>query len=224
MKVSLSPELKQFVEKKIEDGSYENKSEVMRDALRALIERDQVLHAQVAMTGKFPSVLAGVDVSEAAFLVMLMATKDMDDDIRTIMQEIKALTAAKQKLRQLIRKVDRDVVNNYGQKEPLSYLPDGMSSEEAYHGAQMPIPDPQAEGGVKFIQVDLYAGKIVGPAHLRSILDDLKGQLDGMNEMSEMTSLRLQMILDRRSKFISTLSNIMKKMSETQDVLVQNLK
>lgn len=59
---------------------------------------------------------------------------------------------------------------------------------------------------------------------LRAVQDDLKGKLDGMNEMSEMTSMRLQMMMDRRSKFISTLSNIMKKISTTQDTLVQNLK
>lgn len=49
-------------------------------------------------------------------------------------------------------------------------------------------------------------------------------KLDSMNEMSEMNSLRLQMTIDRRSKFISTLSNIMKKISTTQDTLVQNIK
>jgi hypothetical protein len=58
----------------------------------------------------------------------------------------------------------------------------------------------------------------------RAVQDDLKAKLDGMNEMSEMTSLRPQMTTDRRSKFISTLSNIMKKISTTQDALVQNLK
>jgi hypothetical protein len=58
----------------------------------------------------------------------------------------------------------------------------------------------------------------------KSLLDDLKGRLDGMNEMSEMTSLRLQMTMDRRSKFISTLSQMMKKVSTTQDTLVQNIK
>jgi len=59
---------------------------------------------------------------------------------------------------------------------------------------------------------------------LKSLLDDLKGKLDGMNEMSEMTSLRLQMAMDRRSKFIETLSNIMKKVATTQETLVQNIK
>ena len=61
-------------------------------------------------------------------------------------------------------------------------------------------------------------------ARLLTVPDELKGKLDGMNEMSEMTSLRLQMMMDRRSKFISTLSNIMKKVGTTQDSLVQNLK
>lgn len=50
------------------------------------------------------------------------------------------------------------------------------------------------------------------------------GGRGGMNEMSEMTSLRLQMTMDRRSKFISTLSNIMKKISSTQDTIVSNIK
>lgn len=59
---------------------------------------------------------------------------------------------------------------------------------------------------------------------IKQVKDDLKTKLDSMNEMSEMTSLRLQMMMDRRSKFISTLSNIMKKISQTQDTIVQNLK
>lgn len=41
---------------------------------------------------------------------------------------------------------------------------------------------------------------------------------------AEMTSLRLQMMMDRRSKFMSTLSNILKKSAETQSSLIQNIK
>jgi hypothetical protein len=39
-----------------------------------------------------------------------------------------------------------------------------------------------------------------------------------------MTSLRLQMTMDRRSKFIITLSNMMKKISSTQDTTIQKIK
>jgi len=56
------------------------------------------------------------------------------------------------------------------------------------------------------------------------IRDGLKNQLDSVSEMSEMTSLRLQMAMDRRSRLLQTLSNIMKKISSTDDGLVQNMK
>ena len=61
-------------------------------------------------------------------------------------------------------------------------------------------------------------------AQLLVAQDDLNKKLDSMNEMSETTSLRLQMMMDRRSKLISTLSNLLKKISTTQDTIVQNLK
>jgi hypothetical protein len=48
--------------------------------------------------------------------------------------------------------------------------------------------------------------------------------LDSMNEMDEMTSMRLQMAMDRKGQFVSMLSNIMKKASDTQNAMVQNLK
>jgi hypothetical protein len=39
-----------------------------------------------------------------------------------------------------------------------------------------------------------------------------------------MESLRLQMAMDRYSKMMSTLSNLMKKMSETSESITANLK
>lgn len=59
---------------------------------------------------------------------------------------------------------------------------------------------------------------------LRGRISELRGTLDGMNKMSEMTSLRLEMTIDRRSKFIETLSNLMKKTATTADELAQNIK
>ena len=59
---------------------------------------------------------------------------------------------------------------------------------------------------------------------MKSLEDDLKGKLDSMSEMSEMTSLRFQLAMDKKSKFISTLAIMMKKISTTQDILVQNIK
>lgn len=54
--------------------------------------------------------------------------------------------------------------------------------------------------------------------------DEAKAELDSMSEMGEMESLRLQMAMDRLSKMMSTLSNLLKKISDTQASIVQNLK
>ncbi len=56
------------------------------------------------------------------------------------------------------------------------------------------------------------------------VLAEVARILKTQNEMSEMTSLRLQMMMDERSKLIRTLSNIMKKITHTQDTLIENIK
>ena len=47
---------------------------------------------------------------------------------------------------------------------------------------------------------------------------------NSLGEMQEMDSLRLQMAMDRLTKLISTLSNLLKKIAETAEGIVQNLK
>ena len=47
---------------------------------------------------------------------------------------------------------------------------------------------------------------------------------DKLSDLSAQQSMRLQMQMDRRSKCIESLSNIMKKTSETQSTIIQNLK
>ena len=42
MNVSLTPELEKLIERKVKSGRYQTASEVVREALRALEERDQV--------------------------------------------------------------------------------------------------------------------------------------------------------------------------------------
>jgi hypothetical protein len=176
--------------------------------------------------GPTNTTLPGADIEQMAFVVMMDAVKSADQDLEMIMAEVKAMTAAKNALRTLISKVGRDVANNATQKDgvpPLDFSA-GMGSEDAYYNAPMPVPDPESGPCVIFVPTNLSNGLLVTVAQLKSIQDDLKGQLDSMNEMSEMRSLRLQMAMDRRSKFIETLSNIMKKISATADTLVQNLK
>lgn len=51
-----------------------------------------------------------------------------------------------------------------------------------------------------------------------------RDNLDTLSEMGELESLRLQMAMDRMSKTMQTLSNLMKKMHDTQKGVIRNMK
>ena len=55
-------------------------------------------------------------------------------------------------------------------------------------------------------------------------MQQLKQELDSLSELGETESLRLQMLMDRMSKMMSTLSNLLKKISDTAQSITQNLK
>ena len=55
-------------------------------------------------------------------------------------------------------------------------------------------------------------------------VNKMKSDMDNMSEMGEAESLRLQMAMDRLSKMMSTLSNLLKKISDTSAGITQNIK
>lgn len=189
--------------------------------------------------------ISGMDASEAAFLVLAMATKDMDDDLRMIMAEIKATNAAKRKLRDQIKDLNKWISEAMGEPggRPKSSDIDntkvsGKPPATAARTQPAKVPPIRSASlqtaSSPVIRLEYVKAPAIRPlpprnsdvavSILKSLLDEIKDQLDGLNELSEMTSLRLQMTMDRRSKFISTLSQMMKKTSTTQDILVQNIK
>ena len=60
---------------------------------------------------------------------------------------------------------------------------------------------------------------------LQQEIDATQQDFDAIaNGLSEETSLKLQMAMDRSSKLIDTLSNIMINMSDVENSIVQNIK
>ncbi len=55
-------------------------------------------------------------------------------------------------------------------------------------------------------------------------IETLQRDLDAGAELSELDSLRLQIEMDRNSKMMSALSNLLKKLADTNSSIVQNLK
>lgn len=67
-KVSLTPELEEFVNNKVRAGDYKSVSEVVRDSLRLLKEKDLLQQAKLAALRE--AVQKGIDSGEATPLYM----------------------------------------------------------------------------------------------------------------------------------------------------------
>ena len=51
-----------------------------------------------------------------------------------------------------------------------------------------------------------------------------KKKLETLNQMSDMMQMKTHMLMDRRSKFMSSLSNLLKKIADAQSAIILNLK
>ena len=71
---------------------------------------------------------------------------------------------------------------------------------------------------------ELFKSLTNGKKLMDAAKETVKNKLDSMSEMDEMESLRLQMAMDRLSKLMSTLSNMLKKISDTASAITQNIK
>ena len=166
--------------------------------LRVLEESRGAIH--LATDAGDPSILglwAGGDVESLVLLVMMEAAAAEQDDLRAIMAEVLAVNAAKKRLRK-----DMGLVA-------------GRASSRHPADARRDSTEPDA-----VLEVFLTAYGIGIEHEVDQLIDDI----DSMSEMGEMESLRLQMAMDRISKMMGALSNLMKKLSDTSQQVVQNMK
>ncbi len=77
---------------------------------------------------------------------------------------------------------------------------------------------------IKTLYTKYYSAGTKAKTDIGALVETMKNDLDSMSEMGEMESLRLQMAMDRLSKMMSSLSNILKKISDTANAITQNLK
>jgi hypothetical protein len=141
-------------------------------------------------------------------------THNMDDDIRMIMAEIKAMNGAKQKLRETQKKL-----NQWIQSEMHNHA----SSEDIQNEAVLQPGPASGEGDLDRTDNDhpIEASQFW---LIQCRVHRLEDQIDSLSELLDLLSLSLQMMMDRRSKNISSLSNILKKLGTTMESQVQNMK
>jgi len=141
-----------------------------------------------------PRDLGEADVEALAFIVMMEAAKSAQEDLKAILAHARAINKQKEGWR-----ATGDMIRVAGHPPPGQEC--ALDFEGIFH-----------------LMATLYAKQLAAEG------DALLGKLDSMSEMGELESLRLQMAMDRMSKAMSALSNLLKKISDTSSQIVQNLK
>jgi hypothetical protein len=181
-------------------------------------EVKQVTATQWAVLGS----MNGQDIEALCFLVLMQAAKTAQEDLKAIMAHVKSINDQKSKLRGALA-----TLNDKNQKVTRLRL-DSLK----LLSAQTQILQKQNNPGktqivrttnldsLKFVRTTVP----VSQSEIEAAKNKTKNDLDSMSEMGEMESLRLQMAMDRMSKMMSTLSNLLKKISSTGQNITQNLK
>lgn len=151
------------------------------------------------------------DIEALAFLVLMQAARSAQEDLKAIMAKVKAINHAKSKQRELLQEA---------QKKSSSYSSKRYDSLKHANDRIQALSKGQNPDAVKFVTTRMAPTN----ADMDGLVGQIKNDLDSISEMSEMESLRLQMAMDRLSKMMSTLANILKKIRGTQDAIIDNLK
>lgn len=155
----------------------------------------------------------GQDIEALAFLVMMQAAKSAQEDLKAIMAKVKAINVQKAKQRELLSKMQ--------QQRTMTAIQ--LDSFKLLQNRTLALQQGRNADSIKIVRSS-GRNQQVSKADIDAMKDKLKSDLDSMSEMGEMESLRLQMAMDRMSKMMSTISNLLKKISKTADDIVQNLK
>jgi hypothetical protein len=164
---------------------------LLTDQLKVQLQALETSRVPVAVTFQPSTLGTDADIDALVFVVMMEAARSAQDDLKAIMEQVKAANAAKKELNRLFKR----------KEETHQVLRGALDFESVF-----------------FLMATLYA------KHLDEEAGELLDSLDATSEMGEMESLRLQMAMDRLSKFMSTVSNLLKKVADTSSQITQNLK
>lgn len=161
---------------------------------------------------------ADEDIEAMVFIVLTEATNDQNKDLENTMNEAQSETKAKAELRGELEIVNAEMAASANQK-PTSPCATPRCASIVQGLGQIQAATASTRHPLRYN----VAARITY-AQLRQIQQQLQSDLSSTNELSEMQSMRLQMLTDQRSKLVDTLSNVMKKLSDTSDAIVQNMK
>jgi hypothetical protein len=203
---------------------------------------------QGAVRSRFgQSGLAAGDIDAMVFMVLMAAVNNTDNDLKAQMAAAKALTAAKDAVRKLMDEMNQEIGSLAAAKsgatcqspfcQSLARQIAAVSRQTASASAAAKMSKgigtvvhttPSNSSATSAAELGnasaLAATSPLTFAHLREIQTQLGSSLKSLDDQSETLQLELQMTMDRRSKLLDALSNIMKSGADANAAVIANLK
>ena len=232
MNIALSPALRTFVDAQVKDGRYLDAGDVVREGLRRM---ELESRRSLAVLGS----MGDADIMALAFIVMMEAAKSAREDLKAIMDGVKAINKEKEGWRKVAKAInslaaagsckpddfDVSLMESVIPRGPVSTLRGKPIGTATLYRNAVYFNAPDSSGATVtggFVVQGTKGG--VTKKDVENAKETIKNTLDSLSEMGEMESLRLQMAMDRLSKLMSTLSNLLKKSSDTASAITQNIK
>jgi hypothetical protein len=190
--------------------------------------------------------VAGGDVADMAVIVILMMVQDGDNDLQEQMQEAQAQMQAKQVLRAILNEMQQLQAKLASEPYCICSPPPcaadnevvctcSLSQLEGETFATCSVPVQVGSSCTSDIPIDVSPGATcttpgesntvgITSQQLTGVIAQLQDKLDSDNELSEEAVMRLQMLMDERSKLLQTASEIEKSKSDAEQSMVGNLK
>jgi len=163
-----------------------------------------------------------MDIEALIALVMIQAAKDAEQDMKDIMEEMKKKNEEKEALRQAQETMERNKRSMSRQMlDSFKTLTNPKLTTVTKPQAQKIQP---ARNVPDKTTTNPTVNSKVSATEIKSVQEKMRAKIESLNEITQIKSMRLQQMMERRTKSIETLSNIMKKISETEDSIVKNLK
>ena len=171
-------------------------------------------------SGQIPST-ASADIEALCFIVLMQATKDMEEDLKQMMDSVQAINKEKEnlrnqqaKLKEMAGKAKKDARSNF---RPIQTKPAQLKLMPTKHDLAK-IPVLRAPSSLPKNVDSMSLGEI------QAQIDAFEKEKDSLGDLSEELQTKLQMYTDRRKQAMETLSNMMKKFSDTSSSIIKNLK
>jgi hypothetical protein len=162
------------------------------------------------------------DIGALAFLVLMGVAKSTRDDLKAIMDDAEQINHAKSKARETASK-SRPTTAPSRLTPPESAM--AIAKTPAMKSAtDQPQLQPQLQARHQAMPRSKIQPRPMQKTEFDRLLNLNKKDLELLSDMSELNSLRMQMATDRLFEIMSTLSNIMKKTSDTQSDIIQKIK